>query len=459
MAATAGVAERLRATFRSGRSRPLAWRHGQLQALVSMLRQGSQALTQAMHEDLGKPAVEAWLTDVAAVRKDVEVAEDHIDRWAAPRRVPVPWALQPAKAEVVPEPLGVALIIGPWNYPVRCLALPLAAALAAGNTVALKPSELAPATSSALARLVGEYLDPEAVTVVEGGPQVAQGLLGQRWDHIFFTGGGRVGRLVMQAAAAHLTPVTLELGGKNPALVTDQADIAAAARRIVWGRFLNAGQTCAAPDFVLVDEHAKERLVEALARRVREFYGAGPAHSADFGRVVNEAHVDRLMALLGRTAGKVVTGGEVDRAHRYLAPTIVSDVAWDDALMEDEIFGPVLPVVSYRALAEALEELAGRDKPLALYVYTNNKAQADEVIAGTSSGTVCVNHNAVQLAVPGLPFGGVGASGMGAYNGRTGFDTFSHLKGVLRKPARGEVALMYPPYTPAKTAALRAVLR
>jgi aldehyde dehydrogenase (NAD+) len=310
-----------------------------------------------------------------------------------------------------------------------------------------------------LAALVGHYLAPDAVTVVEGGPEVAQGLLAERWDHIFFTGGGRVGRLVMLAAAAHLTPVTLELGGKNPALVTEQADVAAAARRIAWGRFLNAGQTCAAPDFVLVHEQAKDRLVEALAQRAREFYGADPAHSADFGRIVNQAHLARLVGLLARTAGKVVTGGQSDLGARYLAPTIVSEVGWDDALMEDEIFGPVLPVLSYRSLPQVLEQLAGRDKPLALYVYTEDRAQADEVIAGTSSGTVCVNHNAVQLAVPGLPFGGVGASGMGAYNGRTGFDTFSHLKGVLRKPARAEVALMYPPYTPAKRAALRTVLR
>lgn len=454
----ATVAARLRATFGAGRSRPLPWRHQQLRALAAMLRDGADQLGQAMSADLGKPRVEGWLTDIGAVRLDVQRAERRIDRWAARRPVAVPWTLQPARAEVVPEPLGTILIIGPWNYPVRCLALPLAAALAAGNTVALKPSELAPATSAVLAELVAGYLDTDAVGVVEGGPDVAGALLGQRWDHIFFTGGGRVGRVIMEAAARHLTPVTLELGGKNPAVVTDKADLGAAARRVAWGRFLNAGQTCVAPDFVLVDERVEGSLLEALTHEVRRFFGDEPARSEAFGRIVNQAHMDRLLDMLARTKGEVTIGGQADQAARYLAPTIVRDVGWDDALMEDEVFGPVLPVLTYSSLSSAIGQLNDRDKPLALYVFTKDKDQADRLIAETSSGSVCVNHNAVQLAVPGLPFGGVGASGMGAYHGQAGFDTFSHAKAVLRKPARAELALMYPPYTRAKEWVLRRVL-
>lgn len=455
----AGVAERLRATFRTGRTRPLAWRHQQLGELVALLGTEDHYLTEAMAEDLGKPRVEAWLTDIAAVRKDIQGIDANIERWAAPRPVHVPWTLMPARAEVIPEPLGVALVMAPWNYPVRCLVLPLAFALAAGNTVAAKPSELAPATSAVLAELLSRRLDPDTLAVVEGGPETGRHLLEQHWDHIFFTGGGRVGRLVMAAAANHLTPVTLELGGKNPAIVTASADLGAAARRIVWGKFLNAGQTCVAPDYVLVDKVVEEDLLGAMTTELRRSFGPDPAESPDLARVVNQAHMERLLHMLGTTEGTLVTGGQADMPARYLAPAIVRSVGWADPLMSEEIFGPVLPVLAYDDLPAAIEELNRRDKPLALYLYSKDDRITDEVLAQTSSGTVCVNHNAVQLGVPGLPFGGVGASGMGAYHGQAGFDNFSHCKGVLRKPARGEVPLVYPPYTRAKEWVLRRALR
>lgn len=451
--------QRLRATFNAGLSRPLPWRHRQLAQLGALLARGEDALGRAMASDLAKPRVEGWLTDVAAVRKDIAGIDRNLGRWAAPRPVKVPWPLQPARARLVPEPLGTVLVIGPWNYPVRCLVLPLAFALAAGNTAAVKPSELAPATSSVLAELLPAYLDKEAVAVVEGGPEVAEGLVDQHWDHIFFTGGNRVGRLVMAAAAKHLTPVTLELGGKNPAIVTAGADLAAAARRIAWGKFLNAGQTCVAPDFLLVDQRVEEPMVQALAQEIKRAFGPDPARSPDLARVVNQAHMDRLVALLATTGGEVTTGGQSDAASRYLAPTVVRGVTWDDALMSEEIFGPVLPVVTYTDLADAIKQLNAGDKPLALYLYTRDEDAVDQVVRGTSSGSVCVNHNAVQLAVPGLPFGGVGASGMGAYHGRAGFDTFSHLKPVLRKPPGWEIPLVYPPYTRTKEWVLRRVLR
>lgn len=422
------------------------------------MRRESGALTDAMAADFGKPELEGWLTDIASVRRDIQGAARRLRSWAAPRRVAVPWTLQPGRADVVPEPLGAVLVIGPWNYPVRCVVLPLAFAIAAGNTVALKPSELAPATSALLAELIPAYLDERAVVVAEGGPEVAEGLLDQRWDHIFFTGGGRVGHLVMAAAARHLTPVTLELGGKNPAIVDHSGDLETAARRIVWGKFLNAGQTCVAPDYVLVHKSVEEPLVRALVHQVVSFYGADPRTSPALGRVVNHSHMRRLVEMLKATKGHVVMGGQADPAERYLSPTVITDVSWDDAVMEDEIFGPLLPVLTFESIDEALSRLSAREKPLALYLYARNTDLVDQVIARSSSGSVCVNHNAVQLAVPGLPFGGVGASGMGAYHGKAGFDTFSHAKAVLRRPARGELPFMYPPYTRAKRWVLRKVL-
>jgi aldehyde dehydrogenase (NAD+) len=449
------VAERLREVFSTKLTRPLSWRRRQLEQLALLLRRESEALTDAMAADLGKPETEAWLTDVAAVRRDVEGVIRHFETWAAPRPVHVPWTLRPGRAEVVPEPLGTVLVIGPWNYPVRCLVLPLAFAIAAGNTVALKPSELAPATSATLARLLPVYLGEQPISVAEGGPDVAEELLRQRWDHIFFTGSGRVGKLVMAAASRHATPVTLELGGKNPAIVDRSANIRVAARRIAWGKFLNAGQTCVAPDYVLVHASVADQFLSELVRQIGRIYGPDPRTSNDLGRIVNDAHMTRLLDLLRDTKGEVQAGGGSDRAARYIAPTVLSGVSWDDPVMREEIFGPVLPVLAFDHLEQALLTLNQRDKPLALYLYAGDPAVTDAVIANTSSGSVCVNHNAVQLAVPDLPFGGVGASGMGAYHGRAGFDTFSHTKAVLRRPTRFEIPIMYPPYTRAKRWVLR----
>jgi aldehyde dehydrogenase (NAD+) len=449
------LSEQLRTTFSTGLTRPLDWRREQLGGLVHLLREDASALTDAMAADLGKPELEGWLTDVAAVRKDIEGILRHLDAWAAPHRARVPWRLWPGRAEIVPEPLGAVLVIGPWNYPVRCLVLPLAFALAAGNTAAVKPSELAPATSATLAKLLPAYLDERAVCVVEGGPKVAEDLLRQRWDHIFFTGGIKVGRLVMAAASRFVTPVTLELGGKNPAIVDHEVDVEVAARRIVWAKFLNAGQTCVAPDYVLVDRRIEEPLLAAMTKALAKFYGDDPHQSRAFGRVVNDAHMDRLLKMLRATKARLVTGGTSAASDRYLAPTVLADLEWDDPVMEEEIFGPLLPVLSYDRFDDVLAELNQRDKPLALYVYSVDPELVERVISETSSGSVCVNHSAVQLAVPCLPFGGAGASGIGAYHGRAGFDTFSHAKGVLRKSQRGELPLMYPPYTRVKRWLLR----
>jgi aldehyde dehydrogenase (NAD+) len=346
----------------------------------------------------------------------------------------------------VREPLGVALVIAPWNYPVHLLVLPMAAAIAAGNCVVGKPSELAPATSAALARLAASHLDPRAVAVVEGGATETQALLEERFDTIFYTGNAAVGRLVMEAAARHLTPVTLELGGKSPALVDAGADLEVAARRIAWGKFLNAGQTCVAPDYVLVHRAAEHELVDRLAAKIERFYGPDPRRSPDYARIVSDLHFDRLGALLSASSAHVAVGGTSTRAQRYVAPTLLTGVDRDDPVMQDEIFGPVLPVVGVDGIDDAVRFVAGRPKPLALYVFSRSQRTVERVLAATSSGSVGVNCTVQQLAVPGLPFGGVGASGMGAYHGRHGYETFSHRRSVLAKPARPDPPVLYPPY-------------
>lgn len=448
----------LRGAFDGGLTRPLEWRRKQLGALKRLLTEGEAELLEAMAADMAKPAVEARLTDLAFVDAEVDVMLRHLDRWARPERVGVPLVQQPGHATIVREPLGVALVIAPWNYPVHLLLLPMAAAIAAGNCVLGKPSEITKRTSGALADLVQRHLDTRAVVLVEGGPEETEALLEQRFDTIFYTGNARVGRIVMEAAAKHLTPVTLELGGKSPVLVDADADVEVAARRIAWGKFLNAGQTCVAPDYVLVHAGVESRLLDALGRTLRSFYGKDPRQSRDYARIVNDRHFDRLSGLLAATSGTVVLGGAQEKDERYIAPTIVTDVTPDDPLMDEEIFGPILPVVRVADMDEAVKYVSSRPKPLALYVFSRSKDSVDRVLAGTSSGSVGVNLTVQQVAIPELPFGGVGPSGMGAYHGRQGFETFSHRRAVLSKPTRPDPPVQYPPYTKLKEWLLKKML-
>jgi aldehyde dehydrogenase (NAD+) len=350
---------------------------------------------------------------------------------------------------VVREPLGLVLIISPWNYPVQLLLSPLVGALAAGNAALLKPSEVTPHVSAALARRVPEYLDSEAVAVVEGGVQEVTALLGERFDHVFYTGNGTVARVVMAAAAKHLTPVTLELGGKSPCIVDDDVDVEIAARRIAWGKFMNAGQTCIAPDYVLVSERREQALVEALAKAIREFYGDDPRATPDYARIVNGRHYQRVARLL--KDGDVVVGGQTDESQNYVAPTLLRNVSPDADAMREEIFGPVLPILKVKDVAEAIRFVNEREKPLALYVFSNDERVQQEVLSRTSSGGVCVNGTLMHLANARLPFGGVGPSGMGAYHGRHSFETFSHRKSVLRRKLARDPKFLYPPYGKLKT--------
>jgi aldehyde dehydrogenase (NAD+) len=366
--------------------------------------------------------------------------------------------LLPARAELRHEPLGVVLVVSPWNYPVNLLLVPLAAALAAGNCVVLKPSELAPRTSALLAALVPRYLDPAAVAVCEGGEEVTTALIDGGVDHLFFTGSPAVGRLVMARAALHLTPVTLELGGKSPAYVDASAKLEVAARRLVWGKFLNAGQTCIAPDYVLVHRDIADQLVEALAKMVGELYGPEPAKSPDYGRIVDERHLRRLEELLASSGGRVVRGGEVDYGTRYFAPTILTGVSSQSRLMQEEIFGPLLPVLTVEDESAALEEIASHPTPLCAYVFAEDGEILRRFAAGTRSGSVCANTTLEHFAASTLPFGGLGESGTGRYHGRFGFETFSQLRPVLVKATRPSLKIAHPPYSKFRRMLLRHLL-
>jgi aldehyde dehydrogenase (NAD+) len=446
----AGTVTAVRHAFQSGRTRPVEWRQRQLDALLRLLDESGDDLVAAMQRDFGKPTMEAYSTDIAFTATEVKHLRKHVAAWMQPRKAKLRLQDMPGKGKVVPEPLGVALVISPWNYPVQLLVSPIAAAFAAGNAVVAKPSELVPETSALLSRLLREHLDPDAFAVFEGGPEVSTALLEQRWDHIFFTGSTAVGKIVAKAAAEHLTPTVLELGGKSPAIVAPGADIGVTAHRMAWGKFLNGGQTCIAPDYVLVDSQRKDELVDTLVQVIEEFYGPDPAASPDLTQIVNERHVQRLEGLLADHGGTVVCGGSVDASTRKLPPTIIVDPDPDSALMREEIFGPVLPVLAVDDLEEAIAFVNGRPKPLALYVFSEDSADARTVVDRTSSGGVCVNHTLFHITPHDLPFGGVGDAGQGRYHGKAGFDAFSNMKPVLTKPTRPDLSLIYPPYTKLK---------
>ncbi|MHA7987028.1 aldehyde dehydrogenase family protein [Rathayibacter sp. CAU 1779] len=451
------VAERRRA-FDTGITKPLKWRRAQLEGIRRMLTERSAEWEAALAADLHRPPTETHLADINVVLSEIAHALKHLRRWAAPKRVALPMALQPGRGYVLREPLGVVLVISPWNYPVQLLLGPVVAAIAAGNAVVMKPSELAPATSAAFARLVPQYLDARAIAVVEGAVPETTALLEQRFDHIFYTGGARVGRIVARAAAEHLTPISLELGGKSPLYVDDSVDLAAAAKRIAWGKFLNAGQTCVAPDYLLATKPVAEKLVPLIGEAVADLYGSDVQASGDYSRIVNPARFRVLDAMLAD--GTVAVGGATDADDKYIAPTVLTAVSEDAPVMQEEIFGPILPVIEVDGHEDAVRRIAAREKPLALYVFSNREDVRKAFLRGTSSGAVGFNVAVVQQTVIGLPFGGVGESGMGRYRGEAGFTTFSNEKAVLSKPLKPEsLAMIFPPYTKRTDELVRGMLR
>lgn len=439
----------MRALVEGGTTRPLAWRQEQLQRLARLLESAEPRMLAALASDLGRPTMEGSL-ELATLRQELRHTRRHLAGWMRPRRRPLPLWAWPGQGAVRTEPLGCVLIIGAWNYPFELCLHPLLHALAAGNTAVVKPSEQSPASAALLAELLGRHFDPAVVQVVGGDGAVAAGLLErERFDHILYTGGDRVGRLVMAAAASHLTPITLELGGRNPAIVLADADPTITARRLLWGRCLNAGQTCLAPNHVLVAAGVREALVAALREQARALYGEDPLASPDLGSLVGGARFERLQGLLAQAwgRGQVLLGGRWDGAARKIEPTVVAvDDADHDPLLQEELFAPILPLLTVADLEEALTLVGRQPKPLALYLFGGGAAERERVLAGSASGSLVVNDTVIQGAMANLPFGGIGPSGMGAYHGEAGFLTFSHRRSVLSRSLRPDPPIRFPPY-------------
>ena len=436
------IIQKQRQFFATGKTKDVDFRIEQLKNLKSAIVTNQSRIVDAVNADLNKPEYEAYF-ELATIA-DINYAIKNVKSWAKPKKVPTSIEQFPASACLYPEPLGVVLIIGPWNYPFQLMISPLIGAIAAGNCAILKPSEVASHTSAVVADMITKTFDPAYVAAVEGGVEISQQLLAEKFDHIFFTGGTKVGKIVMQAAAKHLTPVTLELGGKTPCIVDSDIQVEYTAKRIAWGKFINAGQTCIAPDYLLVDKKVKPDLIQAIKTAIHEFYGDDPQKSPDYSRIINQHHLGRLAEFI--KDGEVVVGGQTKPEDKYIAPTVLDKVSWDAPVMKDEIFGPILPVLEYDDFGEAIAQINARPKPLAFYLFSKDKEKQERVLRETSSGGVCINDTIMQGALTNLPFGGVGDSGIGTYHGKATFDTFSHQKSVLQKSFLLDLKWRYAPY-------------
>ncbi|OKH28491.1 aldehyde dehydrogenase [Chroogloeocystis siderophila] len=437
------IIRRQRICFQSGKTKSVEFRIEQLKTLKRAIQENTDSIVKALKKDLYKPELETYATEISIIR-EIDYALKHIKSWVKPKKVRLPLEQLPGTGYIYPEPLGVVLVIGPWNYPFQLIIAPLIGAIAAGNCVIVKPSEIAPNTSAVVSQIVQKYFDPTYIAVVEGGIDVSKQLLAEKFDHIFFTGGTAVGKIVMEAAAKHLTPVTLELGGKSPCIVDSDINLEHTARRIAWGKFINAGQTCIAPDYLLVNRQIKPQLLDSLQKVIKEFYGEDPQQSSDYARIVNQKQFSRLAELLHD--GEIVTGGTTNSRDFYIAPTIIDRVSLEKPVMQEEIFGPILPIIEYSDLSEAIAIINEKPKPLALYLFSRNKDIQQRVLQETSSGGVCINDTVMQVGVSSLPFGGVGDSGIGRYHGKASFDTLSHEKSVLKKSFWLDLKWRYAPY-------------
>ncbi len=440
--------EAQRSLFSTHKTQPVTFRRQQLKRIKASILAASDDILAALKADLGKCETEAYLSEIALSISDIDYALKHLSSWTKQRRVSLPIAFQPSRGKVAPEPKGVVLIISPWNYPFQLAIGPLVSAIASGNCAIIKPSEIAPHTSAVLAKLITATFPPDYVSVIEGDAQTSQALLAEPFDHIFFTGSPAIGKVVMRAAAEHLTPVTLELGGKSPCVVTASADIKVAARRIVWGKCFNAGQTCIAPDYLLVEESVKDELMGAIAQATTDLFGEDMETSPDYGRIVSDRHFRRLRDLMTKTlaVGHKVIGGHSNPDTRYIGLTVIDQLTATTPAMQEEIFGPILPVLTFQKFEEAIAFINQRPKPLALYLFSADAHQQQTVQTQTSSGSLAFNETISQYAIQSLPFGGIGQSGMGAGHGKAGFDTFSHYKSILKNPTWLDIPLRYPPY-------------
>jgi aldehyde dehydrogenase (NAD+) len=428
--------------FKEGSTKTLDMRKQTLQKLADIISKHEKEIIVALKQDLNKSEMESYTTEIGFLLEEIRFTLKHIDDWAAPVKVKTAKTHVGSKAYKVPEPYGTTLIIAPWNYPFQLALAPVIGAIAAGNTVVIKPSELTPNTSNLIKRIFDSHFNPEYLAVIEGGVETTQHLLEQPFDYIFFTGSVPVGKVIMEAAAKQLIPVTLELGGKSPCIVDDTANIPLAAKRIAFGKVTNAGQTCVAPDYLFVHESVKERFIKEFQKAVRDFYGKNPLANDSYGKIVNERHFNRLTAYL--EDGEILTGGRVDHASLKIEPTLMVPKDASVPVMQDEIFGPIFPVLGYDDLNEVIDFINDRPKPLALYLFTSDDGVADKVNGSISYGGGCVNDTLMHLATPYLPFGGVGESGIGSYHGESSFTAFSHYKSILKQTTKFDVSFKYP---------------
>lgn len=434
--------EKQRNFFLQGKTKELSYRIEALKRLQSLIRTNEQELMNALKKDLNKSEFDTYLTEIGIVLEEIKFTLKHLPAWAKPRRVRSSLATLGSKSYIYPEPYGVSLVISPWNYPFQLAIAPLAGAIAAGNCVILKPSELTPNTSAVLAKLISENFPKEFIAVVEGGVEVSTALLNEKFDYIFFTGSVQVGKIVMQAAAKNLTPVTLELGGKSPCIVHEDANLKLAAKRIAWGKFTNAGQTCVAPDYLYVHSHVKKEFLHELKDAICELYGENIFDSGLFTKIVSKRHFKRLVSFLNN--GERYLGGKYDETKLTVEPTILDEIHWDDEVMQEEIFGPILPVMGYESLQKIISEIQSRPKPLALYIFSNSDKIQEKILDEISFGGGCINDTVYHLSSPYLPFGGVGESGIGAYHGKGSFDVFTHEKSILKQTTRFDLPFRYP---------------
>jgi aldehyde dehydrogenase (NAD+) len=444
--AIARIYAKQQAFFASGQTRDYAFRKAQLQRLWDAVKAYEPRVMEALYKDFRKPEFETYGTELGTLYAEIRHTLSHLKRWMKPRRVKTPLPFLPSSSWTYRDPLGITLIISPWNYPFLLMMHPLASAMAAGNTMILKPSEIAPHTEQVIVELIREYFDEEYIAVITGdGLEVGKALLeNYHFDQVFFTGSVPVGRKIMEMASRHLSPVTLELGGKSPCIIEQDADLRFAAKKVAWGKFVNAGQTCVAPDYLLVHASVKDRFIDELKRVIRNMYGEDPQKSPDYARIISDKRFASLLTYLDN--GKVVQGGASDASERYIAPTILEAVKADDPVMTEEIFGPILPVITFTSREEVLEWIGRSPYPLALYVFTSSTKTADGYIEQIRFGGGCVNNTLIHLGNPDLPFGGVGNSGIGQYHGEHGFLAFSRVKSILRTPTWFDVPFWYAPY-------------
>jgi len=428
-----------------------------LNQLKKVIVRNESEITRALKADLGKSAFETYATEIGFILEEINYTVKHLDSWAKVKKVKTPLTLFPGTSFIHSEAYGVVLIISPWNYPFQLCVSPVIGAIAAGNKVVVKPSEFASETSSIIKKIIMEVFKENEVAVVQGGLEETQALLKQKFDYIFFTGSTGVGKIIMKAAAEYLTPVTLELGGKSPCLIEESANIEIAAKRVAWGKFLNAGQTCVAPDYVLVPARLQNEFVERLKFYITTFYGLDVKSSHDYPRIVNNRHFDRLKELL--IQDKIAIGGELNREENFIGPTVMKNVDLSDKVMQDEIFGPILPIIPYESLEDAIKNIMNFPKPLAFYLFSENTEKQNDIIAKIPFGGGCINDTVIHLANPNLPFGGVGTSGIGSYHGQKSFETFTNYKSVFKQGTLVDIPLRYPPYNEKKLNWIKLFLR